>query len=221
MLNRMGRLLAERRADVGFTLVEMLVVMMLFAGILTVTYSVLATVQRQTADTLAKSNDAAVARLGLAQIDRQVRSGNVLYSPAGEAYDSSTGSGTLGCTSAVAYAGNCMRVYTQSNGVERCVQWQVTSGGLLRSRSWSATWQTDDLVSPWQTVAVHLVNTSATPPFTLEGSTSSYGSRLVDVRLQVQSPGTRGPVTRITTSLSGRNTQYGYDPGVCSPVPPA
>lgn len=205
--------------DAGVTLVEMLVVMMLFAGILTVTFSVLATVQRQTADTMAKSSDAAVVRLGLAQIDRQVRSGNVLYSPAGEV-------GTAGCTaatvapSATPNAGNCMRVYTQSNGVQRCVQWQLLSGNL-RSRSWSSTWQTDGLTSPWQTVAYHLVNTAATPPFVLQGSATSYGSRLVDVRLQVQSVNVRGPSTQITSSLSGRNTQYGYDPGVCSPVPAA
>ncbi len=205
--------------DAGVTLVEMLVVMMLFAGILTVTFSVLATVQRQTADTMAKSSDAAVVRLGLAQIDRQVRSGNVLYSPAGEV-------GTTGCTAATVApsttpnAGNCMRVYTQSNGIQRCVQWQLLSGSL-RSRSWSSTWQTDGLTSPWQTVAYHVVNATATPPFVLQGSTTSYGSRLVDVRLQVKSANVRGPSTQITSSLAGRNTQYGYDPAVCNPVPPA
>ncbi len=193
--------------------------MMLFTGILFVTYLVLATVQSQTADTLAKSDDASRARLGLAQIDRQVRSGNVLYSPAGEL-------GTTGCTattvppSAVPNAGNCMRVYTQANGVQRCVQWQVV-GGFLRSRSWSPTWQTDGLVSSWQTVAYNVVNASTAPPFALQGSTTSYGARLVDVSLHVQSPNTRGPATRITSSLSGRNTHYGYDPGLCSPVPAA
>ncbi len=213
------RRLAGARTDAGVSLIEVLVVMTLFTGILAVTYSVLATVQSQTADTLAKSDDASRARLGLAQIDRQVRSGNVLYSPAGE-------SGTTGCTavtvapSAIPNAGNCMRVYTQANGIERCVQWQVL-GGLLRSRSWSPTWQTDGLVSGWQTVAYGLVNAAAAPPFALQGSTTSYGARLVDVKLHVKSPGARGPATQIASSLSGRNTQYGYDPGLCSPVPAA
>ncbi|MEP6696022.1 MAG: prepilin-type N-terminal cleavage/methylation domain-containing protein [Pseudonocardiales bacterium] len=213
------RRLAGPRSDTGVSLVEMLVVMMLFSGIVVVTYAVLATVQNQTADTLAKSDDAAIARLGMAQIDRQVRSGNVLYSPADEV-------ATAGCTavtvapSVVPNAGNCMRVYTQANGLERCVQWQ-TLGGRLRSRSWSPAWQTDGLVSTWQTVAYHVVNPSAIPPFVLQGSSTSYGARLVDVRLQVQSPGVRGPATQVVSSLSGRNTQYGYDPGVCSPVPAA
>ena len=210
---------ACRRDDDGVTLVELLISMAIFSLIIAMTYSVLITIQRQTKDTTARADTVADARLALQQIDRQVRSGNVLYSPANE-------TGTTGCTattvapSLTANAGNCMRIYTQANGDQRCVQWQVT-GGVLRSRSWSPTWTTDGLVTDWGVVAHNTVNTSTEPPFILQGGSTAYGSRLVDIELRVNAPGSKGLPVDVTSSLSGRNTAYGYDPGICSPVPTA
>jgi prepilin-type N-terminal cleavage/methylation domain-containing protein len=188
--------------DRGTTLVEVLISMTIFTLALAMVYSVLITVQRQTKDQTSRADSVGNARLALAQIDRQVRSGNVLYNPSSEALPLS------------------MRVYTQANGDQRCVQWQVF-GGKLRTRSWSPTWQTDGEVSEWSVVAHDLVNTAVTPPFALQGGSTAYGSRLVDVTLRVKSPTARGNAINVTSSLSGRNTAYGYDPGVCSPVPAA
>ena len=42
-----------------------------------------------------------------------------------------------------------------------------------------------------------------------------------DITLLVKSPTARGKPINVTSSLSGRNTAYGYDPGVCSPTPAA
>ena len=190
------------RDERGTTLVEVLISMTIFTLALAMVYSVLITVQRQTKDQTSRADTVGNARLALAQIDRQVRSGNVLYNPASEALPLS------------------MRVYTQANGDQRCVQWQVYSG-KLRTRSWSPTWQTDGEVSGWAVVAHDVVNTAATPPFALQGGSTAYGSRLVDVTLRVKSPTARGNAVNVTSSLSGRNTAYGYDPGVCSPVPAA
>jgi len=215
LLNRRSR----RLDDEGVTLVELLISMTIFSIVIALTYSVLITIQRQTKDTTARADTVGDARVALQQIDRQVRSGNVLYSPANE-------TGTTGCTattvppSATANAGNCMRIYTQANGEQRCVQWQVTTG-VVRSRSWSPTWQTDGLVSAWAVVAHNAVNTSSTPPFILQGGSTAYGSRLVDIELLVKAPDSKGAPVNVTSSLSGRNTAYGYDPGVCSPVPAA
>ena len=66
-----------------------------------------------------------------------------------------------------------------------------------------------------------MVNTASSPPFALQGSSTAYGSRLVDITLQVKSPTSQGKPINVTSSMSGRNTAYGYDPGVCSPVPAA
>lgn len=185
--------------DRGASLVEMLVVMLLFTGIIGVTTTILLSVHRSTAQSLARADDVAQARLGLAAIDRQVRSGNILYDPAAEALPLS------------------MRIYTQADGHSRCTQWQVHHG-VLRTRSWSPTWQADGGVEAWRTVARRVVNDAAAPPFYRPASTA-FGLRLVTVDLRVETAGER--VTALTSSLSGRNTIYGYDPGLCATVPPA
>lgn len=190
------------RDERGTTLVEILISMTIFSLALAMVYTVLITVQKQTKDQTSRADSVGNARLALAQIDRQVRSGNVLYNPATESLPLS------------------MRVYTQANGDQRCVQWQVYNG-KLRTRSWSPTWQTDGLISEWGIVAHDVVNTAAAPPFALQGGATAYGSRLVDITLQVKSPTAGGKPVNVTSSLSGRNTAYGYDPGVCSPVPAA
>jgi prepilin-type N-terminal cleavage/methylation domain-containing protein len=203
--------------DSGVTLVELLISMTIFSIVIALTYSVLFTIQRQTKDTTARADAVGDARIALQQIDRQVRSGNVLYSPANE-------TGTAGCTastvapSVTPNAGNCMRIYTQANGEQRCVQWQVAAG-VIRSRSWSPTWETDGLVSDWAVIAHNTVNTTASPPFILQGGATAYGSRLVDIELRIKNPESKGAPVNVTSSLSGRNTAYGYDPGICSPVP--
>lgn len=192
--------LAARRDDAGLTLIELLVAMLIFSAVIAAVYSVLINVQRQSSDLAGREETVGNARLALQQMDRQIRSGNVLYDPAAEALPLS------------------MRVYTQANGDERCVQWQVFNN-TLRMRAWSPTWQTDGLVTSWGTVARGLQNTSASPPFALEGGSTAYGSRLVNISLKVKDARSKGAVLEVSTSLSGRNTLYGYDPGVCSPVP--
>ncbi len=196
------RLDGNRGDDSGLTLIELLVSMALFSGVLAAVYGVLISVQRQSSDLQARETSVGNARLALEQMDRQIRSGNVLYDPATEALPLS------------------MRVYTQADGDARCVQWQVeASTRTLRSRAWSSTWVTDGDVGAWSVVARGLVNT--TSPFTLQGGSTQYSSRLVDIKLLVTDPKAGGRPIEVQTSLSGRNTQYGYDPGICSPAPAA
>ena len=202
----------DRREDSGQTLIELLVVMLLMSGLSTIVYGVLISVQRQTADTVRRADSVDQARLALSQIDRQVRSGNVFYDPVLETLPMS------------------MRVYTQSNGVASCVQWQVT-GRQLRTRSWDPA-VLPPVATAWRTVARDIDNdddldgvpSTIDPewPFALAGggTTTSYGQRLVDVLLKLRDTDSRGAAVEIRASLSGRNTQYGFDPGVCvSPTP--
>jgi len=156
-------------------------------------------VSRQSRDIQARDETVTNIRNAVQQMDRQIRSGNVLYDPALEALP------------------NSMRVYTQTNGIEKCVQWQLT-GGTLRSRFWSPTWQTDGLVGAWGTVARGITNSAS--PFTLD-STNAYGSRLINISFSVKDSKAGGADQSVQTSLSGRNTEYGYDTGVCTPVPAA
>ena len=209
----------------GFTLLELVVTMSVFGGVMALVFAVLGTVQRDTVRVADRETAVTSSRQAVAQIDRQVRSGNVLFAPGNEAEGQPHG--TAGCSSPVGNpsVGNCMRVYTQSNGAERCVQWQVTPDpavpgtSSLRTRSWSPTWSTDAIVSDWSVVARGIVS-AGQPPFALQGGSTAYNSRLLDVRVRVKVKDS-DRTEEVATSLSGRNTFYGYDPNTCNPVPPA
>ena len=206
--------------DAGMTLIELMVAMVVFSISIAIAFSAVIVVVQKSNDAQQSANAEAELRLALAQIDRQVRSGNVLFSPAAETTD---GCQTVG--PATDQAGTCMRIFTQSNGDEKCVQWQLyadtTDPGSfqLRSRSWQTDWATTGQVSDWGVVArgLHL-GTKA--PFTLLGATTVYNERMLQVHLEVTDERRDTPVS-IDSSLTGRNTSYGYDTDQCFPVPPA
>lgn len=198
-----------RDIEVGFTLVELLVSMTIFTLVISLAYAALIAVTRQTSDSMARADAVDQARIGLAHMDRQIRSGDVLYDPAHEA--------DLGFPMS-------MRIYTQANAENKCVQWQIT-GGERRMRSWSSDWPAPGSTkADWSVIARNVVNASGDPadvPFRLQGATSAYSPRSVDVLLRVQSPNAGGRTVDVTTSLTGRNTIYGYDQSVCATIPPA
>lgn len=213
---------AARRQDSdeeGFTLIELLICMAVFSVAMIIVTKAVTRVQVYARDAQGSADANSEARQALADIDRQVRSGNVLYSPANETSPST-------CTAVGTDAGTCMRVYTQANGLERCVQWQVLSDpavagtSIIRSRSWSPTWQTDGNYTAWATKARGLVGTASGPPFKLQGAATSTSSRFLVVQFEARDPRRPGAAVLLTSSLSGRNTNYGYDAGLCSPAPP-
>ena len=195
------------RDEQGFTLVELMVTTMLLGIVMSVIFAALVSVEHAmaTADLRSQSNDQ--VRLAVNDIDRMVRSGNVLYDPAAETLQNS----------GVA-PGYSLRIYTQANGNERCVQWRVIAG-VLESRAWTQTWQVDGQVTGWRNVADHIVNTTA--PFSLDPN-AAYGNRLVDIDLLANrstSSASNVASVEIKASVTGRNTEFGYDPAVCSTVP--
>jgi len=214
-----ARLGLDRDQQSGFTLIELLITMTVFGIAMTLVTKAVNKVEHFANDAQGSADANGEVRLALDDIDRQVRSGNVLYSPANEVVPSS-------CTASGTDAGTCMRVYTQANGVQRCVQWQVlpdpanATTSIIRSRSWSPDWQTDGSYTAWATKARGLLRTPSQAPFTLQGAVTSSSARFLSVRFEARDPRRRGAVV-LTSALSGRNTNYGYDAGLCSPVPPA
>lgn len=196
------------------TLVELLVSMMIMGIAMTIFGTTLASVQNGVVqqDRFSQANDQ--ARLALEQLDRQMRSGNVLYDPATE------GSATSGAGSS--YNGYMVRIYTQTNADTQgytCVQWRVNSSNQLQTRSWPP----DDTVhvTPWRTVAEGIVNrVVGVPAFALDPD-ALKGNRVLNVTLRVSvDPNvTASSATEIQAAFTGRNTEYGYPSTVCSSPP--
>jgi len=210
-------------------MVELLVAMGIFSAAVALAFSAVITIVQMSTEAQRSADAAAELRIAVAQIDRQVRSGNVLFSPANET--------TTGCSAVGSFAGTCMRIYTQSNGDQKCVQWQLladTSAGatpntyVLRSRSWDPDWASGaGSVTGWGVVArgLHYEAGTTEAPFTLSAAldvgtpVTAYGDRMLVLHLESLDTRTDNPV-EIESSITGRNTSYGYSGGQCSPVPP-
>lgn len=180
--------------------------MVVFGTVIGLAVGLMVMIGQQYQDNVARSDSVESARIGLMQIDRFVRSGNLFYDPA----SSET-------------PGMSVLVYTQANGDRQCVEWQVLSDGQLQNRSWSPAWKTDGVVSDWGTIARNLVNNAsgytAAPAFVLT-ATGEDSQNVLEIRLLVKNPDSSGSPVEVATTLSGRNTLFGYDPAVCGDVPP-
>lgn len=213
--------LSER--DKGMTLVELLVSMTIFSVVIAMVMAGVITLVGLSNDAFTRAEAQSEIRLGLADISKQMRSGNVLFSPK----DEPTHPATPSCMAAAdgSDRGSCMRIFTQTNGIPRCVQWQVlplTVGGagdsILRTRDWDPDWSTTNDVTLWRTVASGLTLDAANPPFELQGATTPYDRRLLNVGLLAFDRSQNLDIA-IDSSISGRNTSYGYDTGQCEPIP--
>jgi len=198
------------RTQAGTTVIEMLVAMSLLSVVMGIVLAGLVSMQNTENRVNNRSQTNDQLRLAVEQIDRQIRSGNLLYNPANEGTNAGSGIG----------AGFSMRVYTQANGVDRCVQWRVT-GGALQFRSWPETYPIVTTVSAWRTVADHIVNTSSQPPFSLD-SNAKFNGELINIDLLTNVRADTGSNVEGKASVAARNEQYGYA-DVCSGthLPPA
>lgn len=201
--------MSESRSESGMTLVEMMVTMSLLGIVATIFLSIMVSVQAGVQRQTDRSNDNDQVRLAVQQLDKEIRSGNVLYDP--------------GAETAPFVPFYSLRVYTQANADvrtpgNRCVQWRITSGQLQR-RDWS-TADPAGTVSGWRVVAENVVNVELGVPAFVLDSDPAKGGRIVDVTIATQTNENSGNPVRVSASVSGRNTSYGYPLNVCAVVPP-
>lgn len=189
----------------------------LFAVVAAICCAFLLSAQTTEAKTQLSSSVDDQVRLAIQQIDQQVRSGNLIYDPTQEA----TGTAGPACnptttpTDSCVASGFSLRVYTQANGANKCVQWRVYNQ-TLQSRSWN---QDGSSVTDWTTIADDISNADSAPPvspFSLD-STPSYGGRVLDIDIVVNEG--QGATGQVQSSVTGRNTEYGYPNSVCAVVP--
>ncbi len=221
-----------RARDDGYSLTELLIAMFIFGLLMSFTFTILIQVMYQSRDTLARSRALEEARLGVAQIDRQVRSGNVILDPY---LENETTSGVPRYFS--------MRIYTQADENPTCAQWRVILQpgnlyGNLEFRSWAPGYPDVNIVQPWAVVAHDLVLMDVTPhvpddikpdrpetwpPFWVDSqATGGTQAQFVRVTLRLRDPEQRvgAKATSVTTVITGRNTVFGYPAGSCSQAPP-
>jgi prepilin-type N-terminal cleavage/methylation domain-containing protein len=199
-----------RRHDdqAGFTLVEVMVVTLLIGIVSIIFLSAMARVQTSLTRATERSDNNDQARLAVQRIDREVRSGNLLYDPALEA------------TPLEYYM---LRVYTQANATTRdpgnlCVLWKIEDQQLLR-RTWPPG--EPENATGWSVVVDGVVNVDqGVRAFQLDPDPAK-GGRTVQVTLLVDKrPGVNPEQTiQIQTSVTGRNSTFDYPENVCTPVP--
>lgn len=204
--------MSRLRRDEGMTLVELVVAMSMLGVVLLIFTSVLASVQRTMVVNQRYSEANDEARLALQQLDRELRSGNVITDPA-DAISGFTG----------APANQRLLIYTQANlptrGQALCELWKVTTDHDLQVRRWvpgSTSWTTS-----WVTVADAVVNRSTGVNAFTMNSDPLKGERTVDVRLQVNPDYDGNPdrTIEVRSSLTGRNTSYNYPTNICQTLP--
>jgi prepilin-type N-terminal cleavage/methylation domain-containing protein len=203
--------LAGPPGEAGFTLVEVVVVTLLLGIVSIVFLSAMARVQTSLTRATERSDNNDQARLAIQRIDREVRSGNILYDPAVETPQYYT-----------------LRVYTQANANTRsepgnvsgnlCVLWKIEDQQLLR-RTWPP--RQPENATGWGVVVDGVVNVDqGVRAFQLDPDPAK-GGRTVQVTLLVDKrPGVNPDQTiQIQTSVTGRNSTFDYPEYVCTPVP--
>jgi prepilin-type N-terminal cleavage/methylation domain-containing protein len=186
----------------GLTLVELVVAMAILSIVMLVFLTTLTTIQRVVVDEQTRSETANQVRLAAQSIDRQVRSGNLLYNPSAEA-------------APLTYFQ--LRIFTQSNGDPRCALWQINDSQQLVHRTWPPL--TPEDATPWHVVAEGVVNRAVSP--TVNAFSLSSTARTITVTFLVNDDLANEPTAtqRIQASLTGRNTSFGYSSNVCDTLP--
>jgi prepilin-type N-terminal cleavage/methylation domain-containing protein len=204
------------RQEDGFTLVELMMVMFMMTIVIVIFTSVFENVNVGVARQQERSRANDEARLAIEQLDREIRSGNVLYDPE----DDDPQFYTFRIHSQANASTRISTTYADAFGAT-CVQWLINDDEELVRRFWKPG--DPAVVSDWRVVAEHVVNrTLATPvpAFSLDDD-PIRSSRTVVITLMVDADTTETvsrPV-RIQTSLTGRNSTLGFSTSVCDPAP--
>ena len=159
-----------------------------FALVLPVVVGGFETVQRQ--KTRVDGNDQAY--LALTQVERDVRSGNVITAP--------------GAIDGI--GGMEVRVYTQTRGTPRCVQYRVEDGRLERRTRAPGAQALNPWPADWNIVAEGITNATRTP--VVAAFSRSSDRQMLTIDLVVNRAERDDAAIRVTSTVTGRNTKY-YD----------
>ena len=201
------RLRRRMRDQAGFTLVEVLVTGALLAVITTMYLASVWSIQKGLTRSELRSRGSDAARAAIQQIDREVRSGNLIYDPATE-----TPSGNEFYV---------LRVQTQANGSTRtppiqCVRWRVL-GSKLERQSYQVVGGVPQVISSWRTIADGIVNRDISPAVPAFAMASEGRTVNVVLLANANLASANSQTIRLETTVAIRNTVPASDP--CTPTP--
>ena len=196
----------------GLSLLELVVTVAILGVVLLAVTTVLTTVNnafaRQSDRSLSNDN----ARLAAEELDKEIRSGNLLYDPrSSDITKNPTGDAS----------GMQLVIYTQTNANRRdpgnrCVQWKIVNEQLQR-RDWTPDQQ---VVDPWRIVAEHIVNNTVNPVVPAFGLDPNSSQRTLMVTVLSRVRSSSGAPVQIKEYVTGRDTEYGYPNNICASIPP-
>jgi prepilin-type N-terminal cleavage/methylation domain-containing protein len=198
------------RRDDGFTLIEMSIVGALLSVVVGATVLVMNGAQTNLGREISRADSNDQVRLAMQSVDRDVRSGDVLYNPADEVY----AAGEIA-------PGMSMRIYTESNQPtrgKRCVQWRITSDGELQQRNWAPT-DPAGTNTGWRITATGITNRAEAVAAFARPNPGTLN--IVNIVLRANTDATKGKPVQVDASVSGRNTTFFSASEPCGPASPA
>jgi len=218
------RRLRDRPED-GFTLLELTVALLIMGVIAAAVTSVLYSVQRTYERESYRSQSNDQARLAVEQLDREIRSGNLLYDPDPNPQPVPCPLWVCDTTNHI-FPGMALLVYTQNNATShspgnRCVQWRIYQN-QLQVRDWSPEWRNDGIVDAFRVVADNVLNQSLSPQVKAfqRDTDQAKGGRAMKITVIANVSSVGGSNVTIQQEITGRDTEYGYPSSVCVDIPP-
>lgn len=192
---------ARFASDRGFTLPEVLVSMVVFAVVISISSLAIVMLARASTDAKTRSQSSSEALVAFQVIDRQVRYSSSINYP---------GIGSSGASYVEFITPRASRPPKDDGSdpaYDLCTQWRyIPASGTLQMRQWESK-PSPSLPLKWQTKAT-LVQTAAstTYPFELVPA-SAGGATKQSLRIQIEAGGTReSGRTSIDTTLIARNS---------------
>lgn len=220
------------RDEGGFTMVEVVVAMGVMMLVLVMGMRAATSAVNVETQAVSKGQATTQAVIALTELRQEIVSANVIFDPANEIYHSGSKSGQnyagKNPDNANIPAGWSLRIYTELNGINECVQWRLedtASGGALQTRTWDPAWSLGDPdapVHPWSTLATHVANSSSQTPFSLNYSANYGGTNSRLVNLNILASANDKFVTPVTlqSSIAARDAEYfPASTTDCYPVP--
>ncbi|HTW19065.1 MAG TPA: prepilin-type N-terminal cleavage/methylation domain-containing protein [Mycobacteriales bacterium] len=149
-----------QRSDEGTSLIELLVVMIIFTMIMAIITTAIVNMMRESRRQNGQSNDMSAARKVITLLDHSARYANAITAP---------GTGTDGNFYFEFQTGNTGQQQT-------CTQWRwVSAGGKLQWRTWQPPLTGTGTVTAtnWSTAAIGISQVGSTPVFSISPTSSA------------------------------------------------